>query len=186
MKAIIISSSSNRSIIHPEYDPTIPHNYFDGAPQLQGKPGLSRAGEWPFLPTGERLSFKLGLGKAINYRAELTAVSTLLEISWVIGIKAVAVYGDSQEVLGWISCSTNDIDIYLQARVRSVQALISYFYFFSHIHMYRELNKEAGQLTKWAVSVIAGSLQIEQSMEGPYFLLPGPYFDILEEVKLFT
>ena len=90
------------------------------------------------LDKTNKISFKVGLGRATNSKAKLSALWAIMKIAVDKQLKKVHIYGDSKIVIDW-ETGKNDIRApHLQNLLREIRALQPSFEEVHFEHIYRE------------------------------------------------
>ena len=90
-----------RAVTTPEIDKSHLWAFFDGS--NQGDPSIRGARGVIFLNETNKISFKLGLERETNSKAELLALWTTLKIVKDKQLTRLHIYGDSKSVIDWAS-----------------------------------------------------------------------------------
>ena len=88
-----------RFVTTPGFDKSYPWAFFDGV--SQGDPPIGGAGGVIFLNDTNKISFKLGLGRATNNKVELSTLWAAMKIAKDKHITRLHIYGDSKYVIDW-------------------------------------------------------------------------------------
>ena len=100
-----------------------------------------------------KISFKFGLGRATNSKAELSALWATMKIANDKQLKRVHIYGDSKTVIEWETCKNDIRDPYLQNILWEIRALQPRFEEVHFKYIYREYNMEVDTLSKQALAI---------------------------------
>ena len=89
-----------------------------------------------FLNETNKISFKLGLERETNSKAELLALWTTLKIAKDKQLTRLHIYGDSKSVIDWASRKNNIRAPHLQNLLKAIRALQPAFevVLFKHIY----------------------------------------------------
>lgn len=168
--------SSQRTVPDFQIAEGIPWAFFDGASQ-NNKAG---AGLVIHVSPSHSLKASVGLGSGSNNYAELLALKLLL--CWLIHrhTLTIQIFGDSQNVIRWVTGQQTCSNQFLKQILGEIQRLKSSFNSFSICHIYREKNELADKLSKDGLQLDLGSWQIEEDEQGqirrsdqpPYFHPP--------------
>ena len=131
----------------------------DGA--SQGDPHIGRAGGIIYLDETNKISFKLGLGRATNNKVELSALWATMKIANDKELKRLHIYGDSKTVIDWATGKNYIRAPHLQNLLKAIRALQPNFDAFHFNHIYREYNMEADTLSKQALAIQLGIIEGE-------------------------
>jgi len=157
-----IRAAKQKRDLEVEIDRTVPWGFFDGAAQN------NRCGGGAIFHLSDSHFFVLsaGLGEGSNNYAELMSLKLLLIFAIEKGCKRLNVYGDSMNVINWISltqeCRNRRLDILLYSIRTVLQNLDS----FSCRHVYRENNRVADLASKEGLNLVLGSWKITETREG--------------------
>ena len=114
-----------------------------------------------FISDTNKISFKLGLGRATNSKAELSALWATLKLAKDKHLPKLNIYGDSKAVIEWAQ-GRNDIRApHLQNLLRAIQSLQHSFEATHISHIYREYNIEADSMSKQALAIQPGIIEGE-------------------------
>ena len=162
----IVSPKSRkiRAAIVPVIDKSTLWEFFYEA--SQGEPTISGAGGVIHLYETHKISFKLGLGRATNSKAEISMLWATLNIAKDKQIDKLNIYGDSKIVIEWVQIRNNIIAPHLQNLLRAIRSLHPSFETIQFNHIYREFNTEADTLSKMALAIQPGIIGGEVLGEG--------------------
>ena len=125
-----------------------PCGFFDGASNSKA----AGVGYSLYLNESHHFEFALGVGYGTNTKAELISLWALLLSSQMVGIPLSHIFGDSQVIINWAKGSTALSPPDLFHWCRETKKLMSRFSDLLFIHIYREHNQIANQLSKIALS----------------------------------
>jgi len=157
-----IRAAKQRRDLEVEIDRSAPWGFFDGAAQN------NRCGGGAILYLSDAHYFVLtsGLGEGSNNYAELMSLKLLLIFALDKGCKKLNVYGDSMNVINWISltqeCRNRRLDILLS----SIRMVLQNFDTFSCRHVYRENNLVADVASKEGLRLVLGRWKITETRDG--------------------
>jgi ribonuclease HI len=122
---------------------------FDGA--SRGNPGPSGIGAVIFYKGQEIWASCQYIGNKTNNQSEYSALILGLKKALSCGITSLTVYGDSLLVINQTTGKYKVKNILLQELNKEVQCLKAQFEYIEFIHVYREFNKRADQLSNMAL-----------------------------------
>lgn len=136
----------------------IPWAFFDGAAQNN----VAGSGIVIHLNSSHSLTAAVGLGPGSNNFAELSALKLLL--CWLISINifSVQIYGDSLNVINWVTGKFRCQNYMLSPLLEEIQSLKSRFNPFFIEHIYRDRNEEADRASKEGVQLAVDAWRISE------------------------
>jgi len=142
-----------RSILPPPtIDFTTPWAFFDGAANQIGCGG----GFLLHRNENHRFKVQMGLGVGSNNFAEIMALRNLLHFSLEQRCQNLNIYGDSKTVVNWFNLITTCHIYTLSNIMYEIQTFKAAFNHISCLHIYREHNNCADQLSKEALALPRG------------------------------
>jgi ribonuclease HI len=112
------------------------------------------------------ISFKVGLGRGTNNKAELMALKLLLILSAEKGAQKLQIFDNSLVVVNWMN-GTNSLENFnLQPIYEEIQLAQTAFNSLSFHHVYRERNMVADGLLKAGLLMEEGAWIIQEQVEG--------------------
>jgi ribonuclease HI len=85
----------------------------------------------------------MGFSEGTNNHAKLLALKLLLSFALEKGCNSLQVFGDSMLILNWVRKTQRFLNTYLTPLLEEVFLLITRFYVFHFMHIYREQNQKA-------------------------------------------
>lgn len=136
----------------------IPWAFFDGASQNNA----AGAGIVIHLSASHSLKAAVGLGPGSNNFAELSALKLLL--CWLIrkNILAVQIYGDSLNVINWVTGKYRCQNYMLNPLLEEIQSLKHRFNPFFIDQIYRDRNEEADRASKEGLQLAVDAWMISE------------------------
>ena len=134
-----------RVVTTPVIDKSLLWAFFDGV--SQGDPPIGGAGGVIFINETNKISFKVGLCRATNSKAELSALWATLKLAKDKQIAKLHIYGDSKTVIKWAQGKNNIRAPHLQNFLKAIRSLQSSFEVILFNHIYREFNAEVDMLS---------------------------------------
>lgn len=156
LKRLIRRNEKNVAKIFPSADYKL---NFDGA--SKGNPGLSGAGMVIYKNGEEIWSSCKFIGYKTNNQAEYSALILGLDNALKLGIKRLSVLGDSLLVINQLNNIYRVKSEFLFELHKEAVALKSKFEFIEFIHVYRNDNKRADELSNLALENITDLSQIK-------------------------
>ena len=109
---------------------------------------------------------RLGCGISTNSKTELLALFCLLHVANVMGLPGILVYGDSMMVIDWAKGKSKLNVTNLEHWCNRTAELVHGFSSFGCQHIYHEHNQLVDRLSKEALSLTVGNLNVQEFMEG--------------------
>jgi len=164
-----------RSILPPPtIDFTTPWAFFDGAANQIGCGG----GFLLHRNENHRFKVQMGLGVGSNNFAEIMALRNLLHFSLEQRCQNLNIYGDSKTVVNWFNLITTCHIYTLSNIMYEIQTFKAAFNHISCLHIYREHNNCADQLSKEALALPRGEwIILEQQGSEEYRFFHRLYTD---------
>lgn len=113
-----------------------------------------------------KFSLKYAPGQASNSRAELSALWAVLRVAIHKQVTRLQLLGDSKMVVDWAKGRIQISAPHLQYVMAIIRDFITSFEFVSFEHIYRELNMEADLLSKMALALQPGIIEVEEMISG--------------------
>jgi len=107
-----------------------------------------------------------GLGEGSNNFAELMSLKLLLIFAIEKGCKKLNVFGDSKNVINWISLTQECRNRSLATLLYSIRTVLQNLENFSCRHVYRENNMVADLASKEGLNMVLGRWKITESRDG--------------------
>jgi ribonuclease HI len=145
-------------------DYSIPWGYFDGA--NQGYPPSIGIGVVLFLNQNHYIYIGYAPGGGSNNKAELIALSTLLETTKKNDNMKLQVMGYFKLVIDWAKGKMSIQNIILVNILRDIRLSFQSFEWLSFQHILRELNVKADDLSKEALQLQRGAFRYYEYFEG--------------------
>jgi len=145
-----------------EIDRTNPWGFFDGAAQN----GRCGGGAILFLSDSHFFNLTFGLGDGTNNYAELMSLKLLLIFAEEKGCKKLSVFGDSLNVINWISRTQECRNVRLEILISSIRLILHSYENFSCRHVYRENNTEADRASKAGLRMALGDWKVVETKNG--------------------
>ena len=133
-------------------DHTFPWAHFDGASQ-ENKSG---GGATLFISPPHHFKIQMGLGIGTNNYVELMDVKLLLCFAIEIGCKRIHIFGDSLLMINWINKVQKCQNVFLLVLIEEIMQHLEGFDTNTCLHVYRERNTEADQLSKKGLNTLHG------------------------------
>jgi len=157
-----IKDAKQKRDLEVDIDRTVPWGFFDGAAQN------NRCGGGAILYLSDSHFFVLsaGLGEGSNNFAELMSLKLLLIFAIEKGCKKLNVFGDSKNVINWISLTQECRNRRLDSLLYSIRTVLQNLETFSCRHVYRENNLVADLASKEGLNMVLGRWKITETRDG--------------------
>jgi len=157
-----IRAAKQKRDLEVDIDRSVPWGFFDGAAQN------NRCGGGAILHLSDSHFFVLsaGLGEGSNNFAELMSLKLLLIFAIEKGCKKLNVFGDSKNVINWISMTQECRNRSLASLLFSIRTVLQNIETFSCRHVYRENNMVADLASKEGLNMVLGRWKITETRDG--------------------
>jgi len=145
-----------------EIDRSVPWGFFDGAAQNNRCGG----GALLYLSDSHHYVLTFGLGEGTNNYAELMSLKLLLIFAVEKGCQKLNVFGDSMNVINWISMTQECRNMRLDMLISSIRRVLQNIEIFSCRHVYRENNQEADLASKAGLNLALGIWKVAETRDG--------------------
>jgi len=157
-----IRAAKQKRDLEVNIDRTVPWGFFDGAAQNNSCGG----GGILYLSDSHYFIMTAGLGEGSNNFAEIMSLKLLLIFAIEKGCRKLNVYGDSMNVINWISLTQDCRNRSLDSVLYSIRAVLQNFETFSCRHVFRENNRIADLASKEGLSMVLGQWKIAETRDG--------------------
>jgi len=148
-----VRAAKQRRDLVVEIDRSVPWGFFDGAAQHNRCGG----GALLYLSDSHFFVLSFGMGEGSNNYAELMSLKLLLIFAVEKGCLKLNVFGDSMNVINWISMTQECRNMRLDILISSVRMVLQSIDSFSCRHVYRENNQEADLASKEGLQMALGT-----------------------------
>jgi ribonuclease HI len=159
-KQVSLLLRSNILMLPLEY----PLASFDGASKSDG----TCSGAGGILQKSARMAYKwyFNCGIGSNTKVELIGAWTTLYIANILSLNKLQILGDSKVIIDWINLKGELCVSSLEGWKQSFRVLNKSFEDLQFFHIYRELNKEADRLYKYALIAPEGIISLSSWSNG--------------------
>jgi len=157
-----VRAAKQRRELEVEIDRSVPWGYFDGAAQENRCGG----GALLFLSDSHYFTLSCGMGEGSNNFAELMSLKLLLVFAVEKGCLNLNVFGDSMNVINWITKTQACRNMRLEMIISSIRMVLQGIDNFACRHVYRENNMEADRASKEGLHLAMGVWKITEFNNG--------------------
>ena len=153
---MVVLKNPKQRCIDLEPATQFPSGFFDGA-SANSNGGV---GVYLLINCDHSFSINMGCGQSNNTRSEILALWALLVVAKEFGIPSLHIRGDSSIIINRVKGRSALSSLNLDGWCQNIRHLESSFLSFDFSHVYREYNKKADGLSKEALSMASGLLQL--------------------------
>lgn len=147
-----ITTKKPRNPEQLQIDFNIPWGFFHGA--CQGVPALCQIGAVLYLNQSHVYWMRYAMGRGTNTKAELSVLCTLLHLASSVGIEKIQIMGYSKAAVDWANAKSSLENMRLDNVKKEGQRLSNLLDWKIIIHIFRELNQKAYELSITPVSIV--------------------------------